>query len=582
MFDAYLKNRINIIESLAKLENIAANERVKTAAQLISKKLNDDVFSLVVVGQFKRGKTTFINALLGEDLLPTAIIPLTSIITVLRYGDKLRITAFFENEAKKEIARDDLPLYITEKYNPKNEKGVNRVEITYPSQYLKNGVQIVDTPGIGSVFEHNTKTTYEYLSRADACIFLVAVDPPITQAELDFLRDLKNLDIRTFFVQSKIDTIGITDRDESLTFTRNIIEKETDYGNVEIFPLSGKEALEGKLSNNYQTLEKSGLMNFERSLEKFLVDEKSRVLLKSAAEKTKRLINEEMLFLEIEEKSSKLPLDELENKIITFKKFIEDSSQEKKDGERLLAEEVKELQEKILKEDINKLMVKKTKYLLEKVEEFAVKYKNENNAKFAELINEFLDIEIKRMFREWRAEEENILKKHLEEIFKRFLNRMNKIIEQIMHSSAELFGIFCQHIQILLVIPSEIEFRFDTIDDSGALSMIIDLVIKILPKKLGHKFIIKDARQKARMLVGRHCAKADYDFSMRMEKLVHNYRIDMTKMIGAIQADVLKALEAGIASKQKAAFKTEDIERRLREKIEILTKIKDSLQIQEL
>ena len=133
-----------------------------------------------------------------------------------------------------------------------------------------------------------------------------------------------------------------------------------------------------------------------------------------------------------------------------------------------------------------------------------------------------------------------------------------------------------------MVIPSEIEFRFDTIDDSGALSMIIDLVIKILPKKLGHKFIIKDARQKARMLVGRHCAKADYDFSMRMEKLVHNYRIDMTKMIGAIQADVLKALEAGIASKQKAAFKTEDIERRLREKIEILTKIKDSLQIQEL
>ena len=96
MFDEYLKIKTNIIESVAKLENIAANERIKTAVQLIAKKLNSDVFSLVVVGQFKRGKTTFINALLGEDLLPTAIIPLTSIITVLRYGDKLRITAFFK------------------------------------------------------------------------------------------------------------------------------------------------------------------------------------------------------------------------------------------------------------------------------------------------------------------------------------------------------------------------------------------------------------------------------------------------------------------------------------------------------
>ena len=97
MLDAYLKIKTNIIESLAKLEDIAASERVKIAARLISEKLNADVFLLVVVGQFKRGKTTFINALLGENLLPTAIIPLTSIITILRYGDKLRIIAFFEN-----------------------------------------------------------------------------------------------------------------------------------------------------------------------------------------------------------------------------------------------------------------------------------------------------------------------------------------------------------------------------------------------------------------------------------------------------------------------------------------------------
>ena len=579
MFDAYLKIRTNIIESLAKLENIAASERIKTEARLISKKLNSGVFSLVVVGQFKRGKTTFINALLGEDLLPAAIIPLTSIITVLKYGDKLRITAFFENGTEKEIAQGDLPLYITEKCNPKNEKGVNRVEITHPSQYLKNGVQIIDTPGIGSVFEHNTKTTYEYLSSADGCVFLVAVDPPITQVELDFLRDLKNLAIRTFFVQNKIDTVGITDRDESLAFSRDIIEKETDYGNVEIFPLSGKEALEGKLANDYQKLEKSGLMNFERSLEKFLMDEKGGVLLKSSAEKTTRLVNEEMLFLELEEKSSRLPLNELENKIATFKNFIRESSQEKIDGERLLAEEVKELQEKILKEDINKLMVKKTKWLFEKVEEFAIKYNNENNARFAELMSEFLDVKIRRIFSEWRVEEENILKKHLEEIFKRFLNRMNKIIEQIIHSSAELFGISYRHIQIPLVMPSEIEFRFLTMDEPGILSIIIDLGIRILPKKLGHKLIIKDARQKARMLVGRHCAKADYDFSMRMEKLVHNYRIDMTKMIGAIQTDALKALEAGIASKQNAAFEAEDIEKRLSEKIKVLKEIGQSLQI---
>ncbi|MDA8053438.1 MAG: dynamin family protein [Deltaproteobacteria bacterium] len=578
MLDAYLKIKSDLIESLTRLENTASSGRMKAAVQLLCEKLKADVFLLVVVGQFKRGKTTFINALLGEDILPTAIIPLTSIITILRYGDKLRIIAFFKNGTEKEIAQGDLPLYITEKFNPKNEKGVNRVEIAYPSRYLKNGVQIIDTPGIGSVFEHNTQTTYEYLPKADACIFLVAVDPPLTQVELNFLRDLKNVVPKTFFVQSKIDMVSIADRDESLSFSRNIIEKEANYSNVEIFPLSGKEALEGELENDYQKVEKSGLTNFERSLEKFLLDEKGDVLLKSAAYKAMGLVNEEMLLAELEEKSLRLPLNELENRIATFKNFIQESGQEKIDSERLLIEEVKALQEEILKEDLEKLKIEKTKWLLEKVKEFAPAHADESNAKFAELIGEFLDTQIKDIFGVWRALEEKILRKHLDEIFKRFLNRMNKILEQIIHSSAELFGIVYREIRMQETLPPEIEFRFETMNEPGALSITIDLARRTLPKMLAHKLILKEAREKAEMLIDIHCGKARYDFSMRMEKLVRNYRIDMAETIGSIQNDVLKALEAGITSKQNASIEAESLEKRISDKIKILKESKESLQ----
>ena len=578
MLDAYLKIKSDLIESLTRLENTASSGRMKAAVQLLCEKLKADVFLLVVVGQFKRGKTTFINALLGEDILPTAIIPLTSIITILRYGDKLRIIAFFKNGTEKEITQGDLPLYITEKFNPKNEKGVNRVEIAYPSRYLKNGVQIIDTPGIGSVFKHNTQTTYEYLPQADACIFLLAADPPLTQVELNFLRDLKNVVPKTFFVQSKIDMVSIADRDESLSFSRNIIEKEANYSNVEIFPLSGKEALEGELENDYQKVEKSGLTNFERSLEKFLLDEKGDVLLKSAAYKAMGLVNEEMLLAELEEKSLRLPLNELENRIATFKNFIQESGQEKIDSERLLTEEVKALQGEILKEDLEKLKIEKTKWLLEKVKEFAPAHADKSNAKFAELIGEFLDTQIKDIFGVWRALEEKILRKHLDEIFKRFLNRMNKILEQIIHSSAELFGIVYREIRMQETLPPEIEFRFETMNEPGALSITIDLARRTLPKMLAHKLILKEAREKAEMLIDIHCGKARYDFFMRMEKLVRNYRIDMTETIGSIQNDVLKALEAGITSKQNASIEAESLEKRISDKIKILKESKESLQ----
>ncbi|MDA8273092.1 MAG: dynamin family protein [Deltaproteobacteria bacterium] len=578
MFDEYLKIKTSIMERLAKLENIAASDRVKTAARLISEKLTAGVFSLVVVGQFKRGKTTFINALLGENLLPAAIIPLTSIITILRYGDKLQITVFFANGTEKEIVRDDLPLYITEKFNPKNEKGVDRVEIAYTSQYLKNGVQIIDTPGIGSVFEHNTKTTYEYLPQADACIFLVSADPPITRVELDFLRDLKNLVPKTFFVQSKIDMVSIADRDESLSFSRNIIEKEANYSNVEIFSLSGKEALEGKLDNDNRKVGKSGLTIFERSLEKFLIDEKGDVMLKSSAEKAVGLINEEMLLLELEEKSLRLPLNELENRIVVFKNFIRESGQEKIDSERLLAAEVKDLQKQILEEDLEKLKIEKTKRLLEEVGEFANTHANESNAKFAELMGGFLDLRIKEIFNIWRVGEEKILKKHLEEIFKRFLNRMNKILEQIIRSSTDIFGISYRQIRMQETLPSEIEFRFLTMDEPSILSITLDLARRALPKMLGHKLIVKEAKEKAEMLIDRHCGKARYDFSMRLDKLMRNYHTLMTETIDTIQNNVLKALEAGIVSKQDVALESESLEKRVRDKINILKGTKEFLQ----
>jgi GTPase SAR1 family protein len=202
MLNYYSKTKADLEHILKELGDIAVSENSKTKTQLICDKLKADVFSLVVVGQFKRGKTTFINALLGKDFLPTAIIPLTSIITILKYGVELKINVFFENNNRKDISVDELKLYVTEKHNPKNEKGVDRVEIFYPSDYLKNGVQIIDTPGVASVHEHNTKTTYEYLPNADVAVFLISVDPPITQAELHFLKDIKNLVVKTFFIQN--------------------------------------------------------------------------------------------------------------------------------------------------------------------------------------------------------------------------------------------------------------------------------------------------------------------------------------------------------------------------------------------
>ena len=110
----------------------------------LREKIETNTFNLVVVGQFKRGKTSLINALLGADILPVAVVPLTSIVTIMKYGDALRINVHFNDGRVAEIKPEGLPEYVTERGNPKNEKDVSEVVITYPSPYLKGGVQIID------------------------------------------------------------------------------------------------------------------------------------------------------------------------------------------------------------------------------------------------------------------------------------------------------------------------------------------------------------------------------------------------------------------------------------------------------
>ena len=142
-------------------------------------RLAADRFNLVVLGQFKRGKSSLINAILGEELLPTAAVPLTSAVTMLRYGQKRRVLIRHEGWVlPRVIVPSTLAEYITERGNPGNEKQVLAAEIEMPEPFLRRGLHLVDTPGIGSVHRHNTATTYRFLPEADAVIFVTSAESP--------------------------------------------------------------------------------------------------------------------------------------------------------------------------------------------------------------------------------------------------------------------------------------------------------------------------------------------------------------------------------------------------------------------
>ncbi len=308
-------------------------------------RVQDNRFQLAVLGQFKRGKSTLLNALLGEEILPTSVLPLTSIPTYISWGKQRGARVYFQDEqppehmetADQNSIKDFLSLYVTEKENPENRRGVSHVEVTHPAPILARGVALIDTPGIGSTFRHNTSTTLAFLPQCDAALFVTSPDPPITEAEVEFLESVQAHAARLFIVLNKVDHIDPSDRPKAIRFLADVLKEKFD-GAVPppIFPVSAQHGLRAQMDEDRAGWEESGMAALERHLTEFLIRDKERTLMIATAGKAVALADEAILQLDLSIRSLSLPISALEEKIRSFQQTIEDVKRERQIADDLL------------------------------------------------------------------------------------------------------------------------------------------------------------------------------------------------------------------------------------------------------
>ncbi len=166
-FKHYTRAKQTIAQEIRLLEDFLRKhpgDREAEQCRQLMVKLAEDHFVLAVVGQFKRGKSSLMNAVIGRDILPTGVLPLTSAITVLKYGPGEKLTILRKGTSHPEkVPISKIAEYVTEKGNPGNAKEVASASLELPVQFLRRGLEFVDTPGIGSAIEANTATTYDFL-----------------------------------------------------------------------------------------------------------------------------------------------------------------------------------------------------------------------------------------------------------------------------------------------------------------------------------------------------------------------------------------------------------------------------------
>ena len=254
-------------------------------------RLAEDRFVLAVVGQFNRGKSSLMNAILGLDRLPVGIVPLTSVITKVAYGNPERVLIEFEGRRlRTTIRRDQLGDYVTEEGNPGNQKRIAAAEVQLPSEFLRRGLFFVDTPGVGSAIAANTATTERFLPEADAVIFVTSFDSPLSRDELAFLQRVRDHVRKIFFVVNKADLAPQEQRGKVMNFVREQIEQETGLHEPRLLAVSALAGLEAKLAGVPERLASSGLPALEAELIEFLTTEKNREFLLRLCERALSLL----------------------------------------------------------------------------------------------------------------------------------------------------------------------------------------------------------------------------------------------------------------------------------------------------
>ncbi len=247
------------------------------------------LFRIVVMGEIKKGKSSFINALLGhKDLVPVCSDVATSTIFKICYGPEVGYKVFFlksSGKAPLAIRVDEINAYGTEDGNPGNEKQVDFIQVFCPAPLLKAGLVIVDTPGLGGLFKQHKRITYEYVPKADA-VFLVtdSVESPIGQAELDLLADLKKVTKHIFFVQTKSRLVDADAREARKENNLRILTEQAGFARekIQYFVVDSAVKFAADEAQDLKKLDRSGFDDVARFVNGYLRPNVHRLIMARA------------------------------------------------------------------------------------------------------------------------------------------------------------------------------------------------------------------------------------------------------------------------------------------------------------
>jgi small GTP-binding protein len=440
MLEGSRERKVDVTVALQELGEIATGLGARSLKDRLDrelvKKLEEDRFHLVVVGEFNHGKSTFVNALLGETVLPVGVTPTTAAIHHLKYADRPEATVVYQSGKRETIPFEDTRRFAVGGGSSADE--VDYLEVGYPAALLKERILLVDTPGVNDLSLQRADITYSYIPRADAVLFLLDAGQILKESERQFLNDklLKASRDKIVFVITKWDILNEDEKKEALAYARtqlaNLVKDPV------VFPISAETALQGG------GLERSGMQELLHHLTNFLAEERGRILLDNALGEGVNVGNLLLKGVDARRRSLSMKTEELERRIKTLEEDL-----------RGTAGTIEQRRVKI-REEISGIKVGAQKDLERFVEDTIRQLPNVIESAKQDDLRKFLPAFLEDTFRQWAEAESKEIAHKLEDLAEKTI----ALIKEDAHDATKRVGEALGHDVKKLDIQID-TFRYD-------------------------------------------------------------------------------------------------------------------------
>lgn len=514
--------------ALCRLAELAAQfgvEHLASTARELAERVSEGRFYVACLGQFKRGKSTLLNALIGHAVLPTAVVPVTAVPTVIRHGKQLAARVRLQSETWTDIAVSTVEEYVSEAKNPENAKGVLGVEIFVPSPLLEAGMCLVDTPGLGSVFAGNTAATQAFIPHVDVAVVVIGTDPPLSGDELQLVEAVSREVHDLVFVLNKADKVNADERSAALDFTRRVLETRLQQGSPVIYEVSAIERLE-------QRGPARDWREFARALED-LVLRSGRTLVRDATDRGIRRAARQLLAVIKEDRDAlERPLEESQRRIAMLWKTLEESEVRARDLGILLTAEQQRLSGVFVER--RNAFLKRARALgsAELTGCLSVVARSHNGPAYRRSVNHATQEIARAQLTPWFESEAKFADNEFRKTAKRFVELANEFLRRLGESGLPGLDELPEDLGPDQRLSSKSRFRFHVIERVAApaspLLFISDLVLGALGMRSG---IVRDAQAFLDQLLEVNASRVQSDVDERLRESRRRLEVEVKALL---------------------------------------------------